>query len=71
MPLAEEIEKRGLTPSDVFLASFLGGMYELGVINQAVVNLASEIAERSLAEYAKAKGAKTLLKSEESILEEV
>jgi len=49
----EEIEKRGLTPQDVLIASLLAGLREMGVLNQAVVLLAMERAGKYLFRYAK------------------
>jgi len=53
---AEKIIERKLQPCNVFIASFIAGLNELGAINQASVNIAARRAGRYLAEYAKAQG---------------
>ena len=51
-----KIEARNLEPQHVFLASFLAGLNEMGMLNQASVNVASRRAGQYLADYAKAIG---------------
>lgn len=55
MALYDKIESRNLQPYHIFMASFLAGLNEMGMLNQASVNVASRRAGRYLAEYAKAK----------------
>jgi len=56
MSLAGKIEERQLEPHHVFLASFLAGLNEMGILNQASVNVAARRAGRYLAEYARVRG---------------
>ena len=56
MGLAEKIRERELEPHHIFLASFLAGLNEMGMLNQASVNVAGRRAGRYLAEYVKAQG---------------
>ena len=56
MSLAEKIAGRELEPHHVFLASFLAGLNEMGILNQASVNVAARRAGRYLAEYARVRG---------------
>lgn len=51
-----KIDARGLEPQHVFLASFLAGLNEMGMLNQASVNVASRRAGHYLADYVKAQG---------------
>lgn len=55
MALNDKIEARNLQPYHIFMASFLAGLNEMGMLNQASVNVASRRAGRYLAEYAKAR----------------
>ncbi len=56
MSLAEKIQERQLEPHHIFLASFLAGLNEMGILNQASVNVAARRAGRYLAEYARVRG---------------
>ncbi len=56
MSLAEKIEERQLQPHHIFLASFLAGLNEMGMLNQASVNVAARRAGRYLAEYVRVRG---------------
>lgn len=56
MELRDKIEKRELLPYHIFMASFLAGLNEMGMLNQASVNVASRRAGKYLAEYIRAKG---------------
>ena len=54
MSLKEKIDVRQLEPGHVFLASFLAGLNQIGMLNQASVNIAARRAGSYLAEYVKA-----------------
>jgi hypothetical protein len=56
MSFAEKMDERKLQPHHVFLASFLAGLNEMGMLNQASVNVAARRAGRYLAEFARARG---------------
>lgn len=48
----ENVEKRGLTAESVFFASFIAGLNSFGILNQAIVNLASHRSGKHLAHLA-------------------
>ena len=56
MPLGDKIEDRSLRPYHIMVASLFAGLNEMGMLNQASVNVASRRAGRYLSEYASAKG---------------
>jgi len=53
MALAEKISERELEAHHIFLAAFLAGLNEMGMLNQASVNMAARRAGKYLAEYAR------------------
>ena len=53
MGLAEKIDERELEAYHIFLAAFLAGLNEMGMLNQASVNMAARRAGKYLAEYAR------------------
>jgi hypothetical protein len=55
MALSDKIEERALRPHHIMVASLLAGLNEMGMLNQASVNVASRRAGRHLSDYAKAK----------------
>ncbi len=50
--LKKKVEERELNAGNVFMASFLAGLNELGVLNQGVVNISSSYAGEVLSRYA-------------------
>ena len=54
MSLKEKIDVRQLEPGHVFLASFLAGLNQIGMLNQASVNIAARRAGAYMAKYARA-----------------
>ncbi|MCD4708833.1 MAG: hypothetical protein K8S62_13955 [Candidatus Sabulitectum sp.] len=48
----ENVEKRALVAESVFFASFIAGLNSFGILNQAVVNLASRRSGKHLAHFA-------------------
>jgi hypothetical protein len=56
MALGDKIRERELRPQHILVASILAGLNEMGMINQASVNVASRRAGRYLADYTKATG---------------
>jgi hypothetical protein len=55
MALSDKIEERALRPHHIMVASMLAGLNEMGMLNQASVNVASRRAGRYLSDYAKAR----------------
>jgi len=55
MGFKESIEERALNANNVFIASFLAGLNEFGILNQAVMNIASRRAGKYLAMFIEAK----------------
>ena len=51
----EKVQERGLEAYNVMLAAFLAGLNEMGMLNQASVNVASRRSGRYLAEFARLK----------------
>ena len=49
----ENVEKRGLVAESIVFASFIAGLNSFGILNQAVVNLASRRSGKHIANYAK------------------
>ncbi len=48
----ENVEKRGLIAESIFFASFIAGLNSFGILNQAVINMASRRAGKHLARLA-------------------
>lgn len=63
MDFKEKIEERSLDAKSVFVASFLAGLNEFGVLNQAVMEIASRRAGKYLAIYMEEKGLTKIDKS--------
>jgi predicted hydrocarbon binding protein len=55
MGFKENIEERKLNVEDVFVASFLAGLNEFGILNQAVMNIASRRVGKYLAMFEEVK----------------
>jgi hypothetical protein len=55
MGFKENIEERSLNANDVFVASFFAGLNEFGILNQAVMNIASRRAGKYLAMFEEVK----------------
>lgn len=55
MGFKESIEERDLNADDVFMTSFLAGLNEFGILNQAVMNIASRRAGKYLAMFEEVK----------------
>ncbi len=51
-----KIDARELEPQHILLASFLAGLNEMGMLNQASVNIAARRAGRYMADFVKARG---------------
>ena len=56
MALSDKIDKRELLPYHILVASIFAGLNEMGMLNQASVNVASRRAGKYLAEYTQTQG---------------
>ncbi len=56
MGFEEKVKDRELNAENVFIASFIAGLNEFGVLNQAIVDFSAERAGRYLVDYMKAVG---------------